>query len=35
MRPLLARCLALLIWLFTPPATFLAEWLERRRRTRR
>jgi hypothetical protein len=32
MRPPLARCLALVVWLFTPLATWLAEWLERRRR---
>jgi hypothetical protein len=32
MRLPLARCLALLVWLFTPPATWLAEWLERRHR---
>jgi hypothetical protein len=35
MRPLLAQCLALLIWLLTPAATWLAEWLERRRRKQR
>ena len=27
----LARCLALMIWLLTPPATRIAEWLEQRR----
>jgi hypothetical protein len=35
MRPLLAGCLSILIWLFTPAATFFAEWREHRRRRRR
>jgi hypothetical protein len=32
MGRLLARCLALIIWALTPPATWIAEWLERRRK---
>ena len=31
MRRLLAPCLAVLIWVLTPPAIWLADWLEKRR----
>jgi hypothetical protein len=35
MRRLPFGCLALLVWVLTPPATWVAEWLERRRQRRR
>jgi hypothetical protein len=35
MGPQLARCLAIIIWVLTPPVTWIAEWLEWRRRRRR
>jgi hypothetical protein len=34
MRRFWTRCLAVVVWLLTPPATIVAEWLERRRQRR-
>jgi hypothetical protein len=31
---LLGRCLALMVWILTPLATWIAEWVERRRQQR-
>jgi hypothetical protein len=34
MGPRLSRLLAILIWILTPPAQWIAEWLEHRRQRR-